>query len=235
MLNVLLESRAPAARRMGSTVASAFLHTALIAGAVSLTQARQADATVAAAPDAPAVHYVPVPDERRMPYRHRPRTDDRPPLAPYSPGLPSVDISEVDVPVPPIDPVFPGPDEILTANPIGRTVSPYDPTQLRGVAGAPIEERLVDRTPRLLGRPVEPCYPSVLLHSGVEGRVVVQFVVDTLGGAELQALQVVESADPQFVEAVRAALARYRFSAGEVAGRKVRTRVQMPFQFTLRE
>jgi hypothetical protein len=35
------------------------------------------------------------------------------------------------------------------------------------------------------------------------------------------------------VESVREALARYRFSVGEAGGRKVRTRVQLPFEFTL--
>ena len=60
-----------------------------------------------------------------------------------------------------------------------------------------------------------------------------QFVIDTLGRAELDGLQVVESAHPQFVEAIRAALARYRFSPGEAGGRRVRTRVQLPFDFAL--
>jgi protein TonB len=62
---------------------------------------------------------------------------------------------------------------------------------------------------------------------------VVQFVVDTVGRAELADLQVIEAPHPLFVDAVRSALARYRFSVGEAAGRKVRTRVQIPFEFTL--
>jgi hypothetical protein len=46
-------------------------------------------------------------------------------------------------------------------------------------------------------------------------------------------VQIVEASHPLFADAVRGALARYRFSAGEAAGRKVRTMVQMPFEFTL--
>ena len=38
----------------------------------------------------------------------------------------------------------------------------------------------------------------------------------------------------EFAESVRAALPRFRFSPGEAGGRKVRTRVQIPFDFTLR-
>ena len=63
--------------------------------------------------------------------------------------------------------------------------------------------------------------------------MVVQCVVDTLGRAELAELQVIETAHPLFVDAVCSALARYRFSVGEAAGRKVRTRVQIPCEFAL--
>jgi protein TonB len=108
---------------------------------------------------------------------------------------------------------------------VGRT--------LGGGDGSALDERDVDRAPRLIGAAQEPRYPAALRESGIQGRVVVQFVVDTLGRAELGELQVVESAHPRFVDAVRDALARYRFSVGEAAGRKVRTRVQLPFEFTL--
>ncbi|HET7189424.1 MAG TPA: energy transducer TonB, partial [Gemmatimonadaceae bacterium] len=106
------------------------------------------------------------------------------------------------------------------------------PSILAGSGGV-VDERLVDRAPRLMGTAVEPKYPASLRAAGIEGRVVVQFVVDTLGRAELADLQVVETPHTLFVDAVRAALARYRFTVGEAAGRKVRTRVQLPFVFTL--
>ena len=67
----------------------------------------------------------------------------------------------------------------------------------------------------------------------MNGRVSLQFVVDTLGHAEMSGLQVVEATDPLFARSVRAMLGRYRFSPGEVGGRKVRTLVQLPFDFTL--
>ena len=61
----------------------------------------------------------------------------------------------------------------------------------------------------------------------------VQFVVDTLGRAEMSGLRVVEESDPLFAQSVRAVLPRYRFSPGEVGGQKVRTLVQVPFEFTI--
>ena len=79
-----------------------------------------------------------------------------------------------------------------------------------------------------------PQYPSSLRQSGITGQVLVQFVVDTLGRAEMGDVQIVEASHALFADAVRAALARYRFSAGEAAGHRVRTRVQLPFTFSLR-
>jgi protein TonB len=124
---------------------------------------------------------------------------------------------------------------VLLGGPGVRTGSSIGngPPLLGGASGAALDEHLVDRAPRVLGRAIEPRYPAALRDAGVQGRVVVQFVVDTLGRAELDELQVVESAHPQFVESVRAALARYRFSPGEAGGRRVRTRVQLPFDFAL--
>ena len=60
-----------------------------------------------------------------------------------------------------------------------------------------------------------------------------EFVVDTLGRAELASLRFPELANPLFGHAVREALAHYRFMPGEIAGRRVRTRVALPFEFKL--
>jgi protein TonB len=96
-----------------------------------------------------------------------------------------------------------------------------------------LDERYVDRAPRVVGQPVSPEFPTSLRERGVNGRVSVQFVVDTLGRAEMSGLRVVEATDPLFARSVRAVLGRYRFSPGEVGGQKVRTLVQLPFDFTL--
>jgi protein TonB len=79
-----------------------------------------------------------------------------------------------------------------------------------------------------------PAYPDLMRSAGVEGEVLVSFVIDTAGRAEVNTLQVLKSTHRQFTDAVRDALPSMRFLPAEVAGAKVRQIVQLPFQFTLR-
>jgi protein TonB len=230
MLNVLLESRAPRARRVRSTMASAVAHGALIAGAVALTMPGPVKAT--SAPDRDPIYITPprVPDR---PAESRPSLPRRGPTENWMPR--TIDVPQfVPESIPPIEvgPALP-PDEVVIGGPGVSTASPIGGGSSLGAGGSAVDEHLVDRAPRLLGAALEPSYPASLRAAGVQGRVVVQFVVDTLGRAELGDLQVLETPHPLFVDAVRSALARYRFSVGEAAGRKVRTRVQIPFEFTL--
>lgn len=236
MLNVLLESRAPRTRRLGSTLASALLHVALIAGAVAVTMPGPVDANASAPTPPPGTRWVETPS-RPSPAPVR-RVRGAPPAAPSRPVRLSITAPDfVPDRLPPIDVglVIP-PDQIVVGGAGVRTASPIgagDPPSPPGGNGSAVDERLVDRAPRLLGQALEPRYPAALREAGVQGRVVVQFVVDTMGRAELGDLQVVETPHALFAESVRTALARYRFSVGEAGGRKVRTRVQLPFEFTL--
>ena len=234
MLNVLLESRAPSARRVRSTMASAVVHAALIAGAVALTMPGPVKAT--SAPERDPVYIMPPPPP--PPRSDRP-AEPRRSLPPQGPienwRLPTISVPRfTPESLPPVDagPALPT-DDVAIGGPGVSTTSPIGGGSMLGSGGAAVDEMLVDRAPRLLGRALEPSYPASLRQAGVQGRVVVQFVVDTLGRAELADLQVVATPHPLFVEAVRSALARYHFSVGEAAGRKVRTRVQLPFEFTL--
>jgi protein TonB len=232
MMDVLLESRAPRTRRVGSTIASALLHAGLIAAAVALTLPVPVDGRSVPTPRDPVwVDTWPAPP---LPAPSSPRRGTTRSTAPGP--LPIIAVPVViPTELPPVD-VSPGipPGEVAIGAHGVDTRSPIGSSS--GVAlasGSAIDERLVDRAPRLAGRVVEPRYPAPLREAGIQGRVVVQFVVDTMGRAELDELQVVEAPHPQFVESVRSALERYRFTVGEAAGRKVRTRVQMPFDFRL--
>ena len=231
MLNVLLESRAPRARRMRSTLASALVHAGLITGAVALTMPGPVRATPAAEP--PIIHIVPPPRPvPPSPAGTRPAGPSSP-AAPTLPNVPLPDFTPDHIPPVDVGPSVP-PDEVVIGRGIASTppIGAGGPSGL-GAGGAAVDERLVDRAPRLLAGAAEPRYPASLRAAGLQGRVVAQFVVDTLGRAELDELQVVETPHPLFTDAVRAALARYRFSVGEAQGRRVRTRVQLPFDFTL--
>jgi TonB family protein len=63
--------------------------------------------------------------------------------------------------------------------------------------------------------------------------VLAQFVVDTLGHADMREFKVLSSSHDLFTAAVRSVLPMTRFSAAELNGRRVKQLVQMPFQFNL--
>jgi protein TonB len=76
-------------------------------------------------------------------------------------------------------------------------------------------------------------YPSILQSQNVEGKVTVQFVVDTTGRAEMSTWKVLETSNDLFSAAAKDAVRSSRFYAAEVGGRKVRQLVQLPLAFTL--
>ncbi|HMI45911.1 MAG TPA: energy transducer TonB, partial [Gemmatimonadaceae bacterium] len=75
--------------------------------------------------------------------------------------------------------------------------------------------------------------PEALRSAGIEGKVMVEFVVDERGQPVQGSIRVIQSDNDLFADAVRDALGRLRFTPAEVAGKKVSQLVQMPFVFTL--
>lgn len=78
---------------------------------------------------------------------------------------------------------------------------------------------------------VSPAYPPNLQRDGVSGQVVMQYVVDTLGRADMTTLRTVRGTHHEFATAVRLALPRMRFQPAELGGRRVRQLVQQAFAF----
>jgi protein TonB len=78
-----------------------------------------------------------------------------------------------------------------------------------------------------------PKYPDMLRTANVEGQVLVQFVVDTTGHAEISTFRVLRSTHDLFTMAVKHALDSMEFSPAELSGRKVKQLVQMPFMFSV--
>ncbi len=76
-----------------------------------------------------------------------------------------------------------------------------------------------------------PLYPSILRSARIGGSVLVQFVVDTSGRAEMATFKEIRSSDARFTDAVRDVIPYYRFTPAEAGGRKVRQIVQLPFEF----
>jgi protein TonB len=236
MLDTLLESNAARARRTGGTLTSTLVHAALFAGAITATT-RGAVAKpvpprevllpplVVSRPPAPA----PVIGHSSAP--------TAPVSAPVAPRIPTID--HVPTEIPPIDldvKIAAASNEEVARLGAGSPGERGDGA-LGGPAGptrdGALDERYVDHTPRIIGNPVPPTFPPIMRARGVGGRVSIQFVVDTLGRAEMHGLRVVEASDSLFAQSVRAVLPRYRFTAGEVRGQKIRTLVQLPFDFTL--
>jgi len=77
-----------------------------------------------------------------------------------------------------------------------------------------------------------PAYPDLLRAAGIQGRVVLQAVIDTLGRAEGAAV-VVESSNRGFDAAALAYVRRALFRPGRVHGRAVRVLIRLPIDFTL--
>jgi TonB family protein len=78
-----------------------------------------------------------------------------------------------------------------------------------------------------------PRYPDLLRSANVEGEVLVQFVVDTMGRVDVREIKVLKSTHELFTTAVKASLPNMTFAPAEVGHRKVKQLVQMPFQFSL--
>jgi len=185
--------------------------------------------------DPPEIYHDiwPTPPTPPTPTEPRPATSHERPAP--SPVL-STPIPVVDVVPNTITPVDPNVTPITTDNvrvgpglPSGPAVGPANPA---GPGTEAIEARYVEKPPRVL-RSENPRFPDALRARGLGGRVVVQFVVDTLGRAEMSEFKIVDATDSLLGDAVRAVLPRFRFTAGEAAGHKVRTMVALPFDFTL--
>ena len=236
MFTTLVESRAVRPRTGRGALMSVLLHGSVIAGAVAMTHPGRVDARSE-------------PTEKPPVYVAAPRMPERPPLPVDSrqeevhhtpPALPATTIivpAIVPLTLPPIDlsgPVLP-PDRIVIggpALPTGTSTGTVTPSEL--TSGAVVDVNAVERVPRILGSAPPPRYPVALRESGVAGRVLVRFVIDTLGRAELDGAVVTETTHTLFSDAVKNVLGLYRFSPGSIGGRKVRTMVQLPFTFTLR-
>ncbi|HET9423863.1 MAG TPA: TonB family protein [Gemmatimonadaceae bacterium] len=240
MFGTLIESRAARQRRTGSSIASLVIHTALIAGGVMVSARHSIDA--AAAPDdakTEVVFDVFSPKPVDPPLASRPITAPAIAVAPRAlvlntPAVVPVEIPPIDLSVAPTPPDFS--DRRIASSLIqrlcdrdcARSGAPPSDTAGRDTWTAS------DVMMRLRADPVPPRYPESLRRAGIEGSVVVRFVVDTSGRVDMASIEVVRSTHDAFTAAVRESVARLRFTASMAGDRKVRAQAMMPFQFTLR-
>ena len=112
----------------------------------------------------------------------------------------------------------------------------------RGVEGGtgpvitdqPYMEAVVEERPeRIEGTCSALRYPPVLAQAGMTGRVMIEFVIDTLGRAERGSLRVINSFHPLAEAPARETVQSCRYRPGRIQGRAVRVRVQIPINFVM--
>ncbi|RME91660.1 MAG: energy transducer TonB [Verrucomicrobia bacterium] len=88
----------------------------------------------------------------------------------------------------------------------------------------------LEKPPELLSV-VPPNYPPALRKAGIEGRVVVVFVLDEEG--RVQDPRIESSTRPEFEAPALEAIRRWRFRPGMKDGRPVRTYLRQPIRFAI--
>jgi protein TonB len=80
-----------------------------------------------------------------------------------------------------------------------------------------------------------PAYPPALLKLGVEGSVMVRYVVDSFGHADVSTLEVIRATRIEFAVAVREALPGMRFTPARMGPKAVPQLVEQPFNFRIQK
>ena len=157
----------------------------------------------------------------------------RPVAGPVLPP-PSVPVVDGGFPIPTLAlPTFDGVHVELARPSTYVPLLPGPPMARTPGDGAPLDASVVEELPVMLAGPV-PVYPELLRQAGVQGRVVLEAVVDTAGHVEPGSLLVVGSAHPAFVVPAQRALAATLFRPARMAGVAVRVRVRIAIDFVLR-
>ncbi len=93
-------------------------------------------------------------------------------------------------------------------------------------------EAIVEEKPSVLSGPI-PVYPELLKQAQIQGRVVVQAVIDTLGRAELNSVKILQSPNPGFDQSARQYVLKALFRPARVHGRAVRVLINIPIDYKI--
>ena len=91
---------------------------------------------------------------------------------------------------------------------------------------------VVEERPALLTMP-RLVYPKDLKRAGVEGRVMVEFILDTVGRAEPQSVTIAETTNSGFNRSAEDFVLAAQFRPGRVGGRAVRVLMRLPIEFNM--
>jgi len=95
-------------------------------------------------------------------------------------------------------------------------------------------EAIVEEKPAVLSGPTLQ-YPELLRQAQIQGRVLVQAIIDTLGRAEPPSVKVLQSPNPGFDQSAKSYVAKALFRPARVHGRAVRVLIQIPIDFRLKQ
>ncbi len=229
MFENLVASQGTAKKPFGSAIMSLALQGALIYGAVVATKGA-AETIRGIIQDTTMVFLSPP--------KAPPPPDQPPPEAVVAANPPPkgfqtiIAVADIPTEIPPVD---------LTQrfNPDDFTGNGIEGGIAAGIVGGTgpvivgevfLAAELEDR-PRLLTYE-EPKYPAVLQSAGITGRVVFDFIVDTLGRVNRSSIKVVSSTNKAFEQPAIDALKTAVFAPGKVQGGPVQVLVRQAISFT---
>ena len=222
MFDVLIESKRKSEKKkaLGVGAISLMLHTVLITGAII--------ATLTAGPSDTSTKV----DTQMVFLNQQEQKPDQPPPP------------QLDMQLKGFQTVV-APTDIPTNIPPVNLQEHFDPRDYSGVgveggvatgivpgADQVLSVDVVQEKPERLSGP-QPQYPPLLQQAGIEGRVMVQAIVDTSGRIEPNSVRVVESANPGFDVPAKNAVLKSLFRPGRVYGRAVRVLVAIPIDFKI--
>ena len=125
----------------------------------------------------------------------------------------------------------PIPSEIV--EPIPDSLDSNNSSDKQSLENYIVEFNLVDTKPKIIHTTL-PEYPDSARRMGLEGRVIVSFVIDTNGQVLPESFEII-GAQPEgiFEEAAKKAVYDWKFSPGQSGDRKVRVRWTQPISFDL--
>jgi protein TonB len=241
MMNVLLESRPRKQRKVGGTLFSVAVHSAIVffavyatarAGIPEVRENREQKVTFVKPKAAPAKQ-----PEAAPPPKAQPKPKVKPKVVPAPTLVPPKGFKVIEAPV-----IVP--TEIPAIDPTAQITNEADfkPTGVPGGTGSG-EGTGIDTersyNPFEVEREVMPLsgtkvdYPERARSSGAEGKVFAQFVVNEKGRVETSTFKVLESTSAVFTQAVQNALPRMRFRPAQIGNISVSQVVQQAFVFKL--
>ena len=223
MFDNLIESKRKkdSKRIFGVGAASLVIHTVVIAGAVYATlSAGETDNSVKV--------------DTAMVFVDQPKQEKPPEQQPV----------QLDVPLKGFQTVV-APDVIPTNIPPVNLQEHFDPKDYSGTGvegglatgmvptgNEVFMEAIVEEKPAVLSG-LQPQYPELLRQAGIQGRVMVQAIIDTTGRAEPPSLKVISSPNPGFDQPAKTYVLKALFRPARVHGRAVRVLINIPIDFKI--